>query len=130
MDIREVLRQRIASSFVNDEDPSPVTHPEAVRDARTVLAEAFRIDADGDAVVNGDDLALGALLFLCRWQLAPTGFEDPDAQTAYRLFAVQHTADPDVPIPSRHRRSHGRPPAHRRALRALPNEPTTGKLTG
>ncbi|MFI5915794.1 hypothetical protein [Dactylosporangium sp. NPDC051541] len=94
----DAVRERLAAYF-RGQEADVLAGPEALAEARRLLTGALRVRDDDEVALEEDLLALVALFFWSRWIEAPTDFEDPDCQTAYRLYAVLRAVDPEATVP-------------------------------
>ncbi|BCJ76950.1 hypothetical protein CS0771_64940 [Catellatospora sp. IY07-71] len=89
---------RLAAYF-DGADTRPITEDAARDEGRRLLTGALRVQGEGELGVDAEALALAALLFWCRWIESPNDHDDPDCQTAYRLYKVLLAVDPDAEVP-------------------------------
>jgi tetratricopeptide (TPR) repeat protein len=95
----QTVRARLDAYF-SVEDSDAITGDQARDDARELLVQSLRAHDNGEVAIDTEGLAVSALLFWCRWMESPTDHEDPDCQTAYRLYRVLRAVDPDAQVPA------------------------------
>ncbi|SDT80667.1 tetratricopeptide repeat protein [Actinoplanes derwentensis] len=92
------VRRRLETYF-EGVDPTALDGDQARDSGRLLLTAALQALGGGEVAVDEAALTLAAMFFWYRWIEAPTGHDDPDCQTAYRLYRVLLAMAPDTTVP-------------------------------